>query len=36
VRSQRDLHLLCGIAQLALHRRNLHNSYKQALDSDGP
>jgi hypothetical protein len=26
VRSQSDLHLLCGIAQRALHRRNLHNS----------
>jgi hypothetical protein len=25
VRSQRDLHLLRSIAQLALHRRNLHN-----------
>ena len=31
VRSQRDLHLLCGIAQLALHRHNLHNSLQSGF-----
>ena len=38
VRSQRDLHLLCGIAQLALHRHNLHNSFtiKLWIQIDGP
>ena len=31
VRSQRDLHLLCGIAQLALNWRNLHNSLQSGF-----
>jgi hypothetical protein len=31
VGSQRDLHLLCSVAQLALHRRHLHSCLRSGV-----